>query len=118
MMMAFIDAHREDLGIEPICRELAIAPSSYHEHVARLADPGRRPARAQRDDEMRAQIKRVHEASFGLYGMAQRVSSGNGNPFDTADSGNRTYIITEASRVFRRQFQLCHATISRVSLAA
>jgi putative transposase len=56
MMMAFIDAHREDLGIEPICRELAIAPSSYHEHAARLADPGRRPARARRDDEMRAQI--------------------------------------------------------------
>jgi hypothetical protein len=46
MMMAFIDAHREDLGIEPICRELAIAPSSYHEHARRLADPGRRPARA------------------------------------------------------------------------
>src|SRR3546814_1665247 len=35
MMMAFIDVHREDLGIEPICRELAIAPSSYHEHAAR-----------------------------------------------------------------------------------
>ncbi|MCK9553965.1 IS3 family transposase [Aquamicrobium sp.] len=68
MMMAFIDAHREDLGIEPICRELAIAPSSYHEHAARLADPDKRPARARRDDEMRAQIKRVHEASFGLYG--------------------------------------------------
>jgi putative transposase len=30
MVMSFIDAHREDLGIEPICRELAIAPSSYH----------------------------------------------------------------------------------------
>ena len=29
---------------------------------------GRRPARAQRDDEMREQIKRVHDASFGLYG--------------------------------------------------
>ena len=66
--MAFIDVHREDLGIEPICRELAIAPSSYHEHAARSADPGRRPARAQRDDEIREQIKRVHEASFGLYG--------------------------------------------------
>lgn len=65
--MAFIDAHREDLGIEPICRELAIAPSSYHEHAARLADPDRRPARARRDDEMRAQIQRVHDASFGLY---------------------------------------------------
>ena len=68
MMMAFIDAHREDLGIEPICRELAIAPSSYHEHAARCADPGRRPARARRDEEIREQIKRVHEASFGLYG--------------------------------------------------
>jgi len=68
MMMAFIDAHREDLGIEPICRELAIAPSSYREHAARRADPGRRPARARRDEEIREQIKRVHEASFGLYG--------------------------------------------------
>ncbi|GMM62571.1 IS3 family transposase [Novosphingobium sp. IK01] len=66
--MSFIDAHREDLGIEPICHELAIAPSSYHEHARRLADPGRRPARARRDDEIKAQIKRVHEASSGLYG--------------------------------------------------
>lgn len=66
--MAFIDVHREDLGIEPICRELAIAPSSCHEHSARRADPGKRPARAQRDDEIREQIKRVHDTSFGLYG--------------------------------------------------
>jgi putative transposase len=68
MMMSFIDAHREDLGIEPICRELAIAPSSYREHAARLADPARRAARARRDDDMREHIKRVHENSFGLYG--------------------------------------------------
>jgi len=60
--------HREDLGIEPICRELAIAPSSYHEHAARRADPARRPVRARRDDELKEQIGRVHEASFGLYG--------------------------------------------------
>lgn len=73
MMMAFIDAHREDLGIEPICQELAIAPSSYHEHAARLADPGRRPDRARRDDEMRAQIQRVHDASFGLYGTRKSL---------------------------------------------
>lgn len=66
--MAFIDAHREELGVEPICRELAIAPSSYREHAARLADPGRRPARARRDDEIIDRIKRVHENSFGLYG--------------------------------------------------
>jgi transposase InsO family protein len=68
MVMSFIDAHREDLGIEPICRELAIAPSSYHEHARRLADTGRLPARARRDDAIKAQIKRVHEDSSGLYG--------------------------------------------------
>ncbi len=61
-MMVFIDLHREDLGIAPICRELAIAPSSYHKTAARRADPGKRPARAQHDDEIREQIKRVHEA--------------------------------------------------------
>jgi hypothetical protein len=39
--MPFIDAHREEIGIEPICGELAVAPCSYHEHAARLADLGR-----------------------------------------------------------------------------
>jgi len=66
--MLFIDAHREELGIEPICRELAVVPSSYHEHATRLADPDRRSARDRHDDEMKAAIKRVHDASFGLYG--------------------------------------------------
>src|SRR3546814_2742591 len=61
MVMSFIDSHREELGIEPICRELAIAPSSYHEHAARLADPAKRSARARRDDEIKQQIKRVHD---------------------------------------------------------
>jgi putative transposase len=68
MVMAFIDAHREELGIEPICHELAFAPSSYYEHAARLADPQRRPARARRDDDLKTQIARIHAASFGLYG--------------------------------------------------
>jgi len=61
--MSFIDAHREELGIEPICRELAIAPSSYHEHAVRLADPVRRPARVRRDDEMREAIICMRTAS-------------------------------------------------------
>jgi hypothetical protein len=42
MVMSFIDANAKDLGIEPICRELAVAPSSYHTHAARLADPAKR----------------------------------------------------------------------------
>lgn len=66
--MSFIDANAKDLGIEPICRELAVAPSSYHTHAARLADPAKRSARARRDDEIRQAISTVHEASFGLYG--------------------------------------------------
>ena len=66
--MSFIDSHREELGVEPICRELAIAPSSYHEHAARLADPGKRSVRVRRDDEIKQQIRRVHGDSSGLYG--------------------------------------------------
>jgi hypothetical protein len=66
MVMSFIDAHRKDLDIEPICHELAIAPSSYHEHAAHLADPDKRSARARRDDEIKRYIQRVHAANFGL----------------------------------------------------
>ena len=40
MVMSFIDAHHGELGIEPICRELAVAPSSWHQHAARLAGHG------------------------------------------------------------------------------
>ena len=43
--MAFIDDHAKELGIEPICRELQVAPSSYHEHAVRLVDPDKRSAR-------------------------------------------------------------------------
>jgi putative transposase len=68
MVMSFIDSYRKELGIEPICRELAVAPSSYYEHAARLADPGKRSARTRRDDEVKLEIRRVHEDSSGLYG--------------------------------------------------
>lgn len=67
-MTAFIDEHRGEYGVEPICRVLPIAPSTYYEHSARRADPSRRPTRAQRDEELRQEIRRVHETSFGLYG--------------------------------------------------
>ena len=48
-MVAFINAHREAYGVEPICAVLPIAPSTYYEQQARQADPRRLPARAQRD---------------------------------------------------------------------
>ena len=61
-MIAFIDAHREVYGVEPICRVLPIAPSTNHAHVAKRAVPGRLSARAQRDAALQADIRRVWEA--------------------------------------------------------
>jgi transposase InsO family protein len=66
--MAFIDAHRDEFGVEPICQELPIAPSTYYEHKAREADPSRLPARAQRDNALRPQIQRVWQENFCAYG--------------------------------------------------
>jgi len=49
VMVAFVDAHRAEYGVEPICAEVPIAPSTYYECKARQADPGRLPARVQRE---------------------------------------------------------------------
>jgi len=68
-MVRFIDDHREEYGVEPICRELPIAPSTYYEHKARQADPGRLPRRTRRDAVLRDHIRRVWEANFQVYGV-------------------------------------------------
>src|ERR671913_1563949 len=68
-MIAFIDDHRAAYGVEPICRVLPIAPSTYHAHAARRADPGRLPARARSDAALTVEIRRVWEANFGVYGV-------------------------------------------------
>jgi putative transposase len=67
-MIAFIDDHRSVYGVEPICRVLPIAPSTYRAHVAQRADPAKRSLRAQQDLALMAQIRRVHEANFEVYG--------------------------------------------------
>jgi putative transposase len=68
-MKAFIDEHREVYGVEPICRVLPIAPSTYYEHAARQANPGRRPARERRDADLCREIRRVFVENFGVYGV-------------------------------------------------
>jgi putative transposase len=68
-MIAFIDEHRAVHGVEPICRVLPIAPSTYHARAARRADPGKLPARARRDMTLRIEIRRVYEANFQVYGV-------------------------------------------------
>ena len=68
-MIAFIDAHRSAYGVEPICRVLPIAPSSYHAQVAQRRAPERASARTRRDNLLKAEIRRVHAEHFGVYGV-------------------------------------------------
>ncbi len=67
-MVAFIDAHRAEYGVEPICAELPIAPSTYYELKARERDPGRVPARHRRDALLCDEIRRVWCENFCVYG--------------------------------------------------
>lgn len=68
-MVSFIDAHREVYGVEPICRVLPIAPSTYHAHAARRIEPTKRSARARRDDALGPEVRRVFEENFRVYGV-------------------------------------------------
>jgi putative transposase len=68
-MIAFIDEHRGVYGVEPICKVLPIAPSTYHAHAARRADPGKLSPSAKRDEVLKAQILRVFEENFRVYGV-------------------------------------------------
>ncbi len=71
-MAAFIEAHRADYGVEPICAVLPIAPSTYYEHRARGRDPSLRPDRAKRDEVLSEAIRRVWDENLQVYG-AEKV---------------------------------------------
>lgn len=68
-MKAFIDDHRADYGVEPICKVLPIAPSTYYAHAARKANPALRSRRAKIDDELVPEIRRVWDENFAVYGV-------------------------------------------------
>jgi putative transposase len=68
-MISFIDEHRSVLGVEPICRLLPIAPSTYYEVIAKRTDMDRLSARARRDMAMKVQIRRVFNENFQVYGV-------------------------------------------------
>ena len=67
-MIAFIDAHRDAYGVESICAQLPIAPSTYYEHKSRQIDPSRVPERVRRDGALRGSIRRVWDDNFQVYG--------------------------------------------------
>ena len=63
MMVAFIDACREDFGVEPICAQLPIAPSSYYDAKSRPVS-----ARARRHAAMTAVLVALWAANYRVYG--------------------------------------------------
>ena len=61
--MKYIQAHKATYGIEPICRTLEIAPSTYHAALSRPPS-----ARRLADERLQAQVKRVHKENLDVYG--------------------------------------------------
>jgi len=63
-MTRFIDTHRDRFGVEPICRVLQAAPSTYY--AARVRPPS---VRQVRDEALKVKIRHVHAEHFGVYGV-------------------------------------------------
>jgi len=68
-MSRFIDEHRTVYGVEPICRVLPIAPSTYYARVMVCKNPDLASARAKRDKQLSGHIQRVWDDNFGVYGV-------------------------------------------------
>ena len=72
LILAYVEQHKSEFGVEPICAALTkadvkISPSTYY------AAKGREPsARALRDDELKPVIAKVHEDNYGVYGITLR----------------------------------------------
>ena len=62
-MSAFIDAHRERFGVEPVCRTLGVSASAYYQRAS-----GQRSARAVEDQRLLDRIREVHAANYYAYG--------------------------------------------------
>ena len=62
-MSAFIDMHRDQLGVEPICRTLDVSASAYYQRAT-----GERSARVVEDARLTGRIREVHEANYECYG--------------------------------------------------
>ena len=68
-MINFIDDHRGVHGVEPICRVLPIAPSTYYHRLVCRADPSKASTRQQRDAALCPDIQRVWDQNYKVYGV-------------------------------------------------
>ena len=82
-MIAFIEENR-DIGVEPICRHLPIAPSTFYDHMAKRANPDLLSDRAKRDKALRPEIERVWEQNYKVYGVRKVWHQMKREGFDVA----------------------------------
>ena len=68
-MIAFVDEHRGEFGVEPVCETIEIAPSTYYETKRQQWEPQRRSARRRRDEVLEVEVQRVFDDNLGVYGV-------------------------------------------------
>ena len=68
-MISFIDEHRDVYGVEPICKVISIAPSTYYARLAARDDPSKLSVRVKRDILLKPEIKRVFKDNYAVYGV-------------------------------------------------
>ena len=83
-MKSFIDEHRDEYGVEPICRVLPIAPSTYRAHAARQVDPRLRSDRVKVDEILSPEVERVWNENFQVYGVRKVWRQLRREQFDVA----------------------------------
>jgi putative transposase len=67
-MVEFVDQNRKVWGVEPICENLPIAPSTYYHSLAVRNDPQKMSALRRRDEELKLHIQRLFDDSTRRYG--------------------------------------------------
>ena len=82
-MIAFIEENR-DIGGEPICKHLPIAPSTFYDHMAKRANPVLLSDRAKRDKALRPEVERVWEQNYKVYGVRKVWHQMRREGFDAA----------------------------------
>ena len=83
-MIQLIEDHRDDHGVEPICRVLPIAPATFYDNMAKRADPSRLSDRAKRDAELKLEIERGFEQNLKVYSVRKVWREMHREGFDIA----------------------------------
>ena len=83
-MITFIEENREVIGVEPICKHLPIAPSTFYDHMAKRANPDLMSDRAKRDVTLKPEIERVWEQNYKVYGVRKVWHQMRREGFDVA----------------------------------